>query len=320
MRSNFRTMICLLPMHAVLGVLACCALGTRAMAQTTAASASAAREPGLEQLGDELRSAISALADAGAFGAVRLEDLHLDLRIPAHRMNDLGLVVDSAYPAQDGVLVLGVTPGLQAGKMGVRAGDRIVAINTVSLSGGDQAVARLREVVAGLPDRAAIALTVSRGGQPLELKGAVSSRRLPAMRLQVGEATTTADATARPAAGCGRISDFDVAPRQRQLHAARVLTIDGQLAGPSDSHVFRVGAGSHTLEVGERIDPKYLPFNDRQRQAGERGHAGKKLEVVVAPNTTLMIAARLIPAKLGDWRGGAYWEPVMWKSSEEACP
>ena len=146
------------------------------------------------------------------------------------------------------------------------------------------------------------------------------------MRLVLGDATATMPATPTHATiaslsdpdTCGRISDFDVAPRQQQLHGARVLSIDGKAAGPTTSHVFRVTAGTHTLEVGERIDARYLPFNDRQRQAGTKTGT-KTLQVDVPPNTTLLVAARLNADKVREWQHAAYWDPVVWKSASERC-
>lgn len=305
-----------------MGVGVAAATFAQAPAGTSESMSTVVHSQAPEKLANEVRSAISGLADAGAFGATAVQDLHLDLAIPAQRVSDLGLLVDSGRISRDGVLVVGVTPGLQAESMGLRGGDRILSFNQVQLAGVDSAVQRLRDTVAGLPDRADVALTIERSGRQSRVTGTVSSRRLPAMRLLVGNA----DAEQSPlvpvspdVAGCGRLSDFDVAPRQRQLHAARVLSIDGKLAGPTDAHVFRVGAGRHTLEVGERIDPKYLPFNDRQRQAGVGARGGKSLQVDVPANTTLLIAAKLNAKALADWRSAAYWEPVVWKAVVEAC-
>jgi len=299
-----------------------------ANAQEAATNASHESDAVLKaRLTAELRATISMLAESGAFGNVPADQVHLDVALPAQRVSDLGLLVDSASDRRDGVRVLGVTPGEQAQKMGVRGGDLITAVNGISLAQRDHAAGELRRIVDALPDQADVSFDLLRTfGHPITVRGVVTSRRLPPMRLILGDATTTMPATAAPATAatptdpnaCGRISDFDVAPRQQQLHGARVLSIDGRAAGPSDSHVFRVTAGTHTLEVGERIDARYLPFNDRQRQAGTKTGT-KTLQVDVPADTTLLVAARLNADKQRQWQQAAYWDPVVWKTANERC-
>jgi len=294
-----------------------------ANAQSSATAASSDADAALKaRLAAELRATVSTLAENGAFGNVPTDQVHLDVSVPAQRVSDLGLLVDSASDRRDGVRVLGVTPGEQAQKIGVRGGDIIVAVDGTSLVQRERAATELRRIVDALPERADLSIDVVRDGQPLTLHGTVTSRQLPPMRLVLGDASSSAASSANaPVAetdACGRISDFDVAPRQQQLHGARVLSIDGRAAGPTMSHVFRVSTGAHTLEVGERIDARYLSFNDRQRQAGSPT-GSKTLHVDVPPNTTLLIAARLNAGKQREWQHAAYWDPVVWKTAEEGC-
>lgn len=123
-------------------------------------------------------------------------------------------------------------------------------------------------------------------------------------------------ADGQPEAGgeaCGRISTFEVAPRQEKLHDATIISVDGQLPGPRNADAWRVSAGHHVLQVGERIDSRYLSFNDRQRNSGDRY---KTLEIDVPANTTLLVAARLDSSR---WDNGNYWQPVVWKEVSEPC-
>jgi len=144
------------------------------------------------------------------------------------------------------------------------------------------------------------------------------------MNLAITSATVLCVALALPACAmaaadeadheaCGRISTFDVAPRQEKLHEATVISVDGELPGPRNADSWRVSAGHHVLKVGERIDSRYLDLNDRQRNAGRRY---KTLEVEVPADTTLMIAARLESSR---WNNGDYWQPVVWKEVGEPC-
>lgn len=112
---------------------------------------------------------------------------------------------------------------------------------------------------------------------------------------------------------CGRISTFEVAPRQEKLHDATIISVDGQLPGPRNADAWRVSAGHHVLEVSERIEPRYLSFNERLRNSGTRY---KRLEIDVPADTTLLIAARLDSSR---WDNGNYWQPVVWKEVSEPC-
>ena len=166
---------------------------------------------------------------------------------------------------------------------------------------------------------------MQRDGKERSLSGTLASVYVPAARLIVGDAAQAASGATAPAAAataeaavrdCARISDFDVAPRQQALHGAIIISIDGSLPGPHGATSFRVRPGPHVLQVAERIESRYLPFNDRLRNSSDRY---KTLRVDVPPNTTTLVAARLIPDKVNNWQNGAYWEPVAWKQAAEAC-
>jgi hypothetical protein len=280
----------------------------------------------------ELRAVMTELVEAGAFGNQPSRQISLAVDTPAERVNNLGLLVDSAREHRDGVHVFGVTPGGGAERMGVRAGDVLVAVNGRSLADNADAATSLRSGVDGVPDGGALAFDVRRDGRALSLSGALSSVDLPPMRLTVGSGTLVASnaggaatgtvaagaAGAVPpvASGCGRISDFDSAPRQQQLHKAKIISIDGALPGPSGASSYRVAAGSHTVKVGEQIENRYLSFNDRARMANDDY---KTLHIDVPADTTVLVAARLNEDKRSDPRNGGYWDPVAWKQIPEGC-
>jgi hypothetical protein len=127
-------------------------------------------------------------------------------------------------------------------------------------------------------------------------------------------------AAAEPAAasGCGRISIFDVAPRSEDLYRAKLMNIDGQLAGPSGAKSFKLPAGKHVLQVAELINSDQ--FNDVQlRQRDMRPNPYKDLVVDVQPNTTYLLAARLVPERRNYITDGSYWEPVIYQQNSESC-
>ncbi|MEO7432817.1 MAG: PDZ domain-containing protein [Dokdonella sp.] len=280
----------------------------------------------------ELRAVMTELVEAGAFGDQPSQQISLAVETPGERVNTLGLLVDSAHAHRDGLHVFGVTPGGGAERIGLRAGDVVVAMNGHSLTDNANAASDLRRGVDLLPDGGVLAFDVRRGGRALALSGALTSVYLPPMRLTVGSgtqlasnagvdmaavatATSTGETTASTS-GCGRISDFDSAPRQQKLHGAKIISIDGALPGPTGSSSYRVTAGSHTVKIGEQIESRYLSFNDRARMANDDY---KTLRIDVPADTTVLVAARLNEDHRSDPRNGAYWDPVAWKQIPEGC-
>jgi len=282
-----------------------------------------------QRLREDLRVLLLDMVQSGAFGETSPEQIAISIEEPQQRVGSLGVLVDSASAerARDGLRVLATTPGGNAERMGLRAGDVLLSMNGTELrnlgSGSDgsaQAAARLRDEVNALGDGEALAFDVRRDGRTLAVKGALVSTWLPAMRLTIGSGVALAasdNGRATAAGGCGRISIFDVAPRQQDLHAATLNQIDGRLAGVSGQTSFRVPAGVHVLEVGEAIENRYLSINDRQRNSAPNRY--KTLTVNVAANTTYFVAARLNPERRNEWKDGAFWEPVVWRESNESC-
>jgi hypothetical protein len=278
-----------------------------------------------QRVREELRAVLTDLVASGAFGDQPPQQISLDVDAPAQRVSNLGLLVDSAHGHPDGLHVVGVTPGGGAERIGLRAGDVVVALNGRQLLNNADAATELRRTVDDLPNGSALAFDVSRDGRTLAMSGALASVELPAMHLTIGGSVAAASGGSRPAAGavgsagCGRISDFDVAPRQQQLHTAKIIAIDGVTPGPTGTKAYRVEAGSHVLKVSEQIENRYLSFNDRSRRSGMSGERYKTLTVDIAPDTTTLIAARLNEDKRDEPRNGAYWDPVAWKQVPEAC-
>lgn len=286
-----------------------------------------------QRLHEELRLLLLDMIESGAFGQTPVEQISLSIDAPAERAGGLGLLVDSssAAAAADGLHVLGVTPGGSASRMGLRSGDLILAVNDVGLAGlgADsagrvRAAERLREQVSELEDGAALNFRIVRAGEQTTVSGRMVSTWIPALHLTVGSGTAVASAqdaqgsSASSNLGCGRVSIFDVAPRQRDLHAAALISIDGDRSPFAGQTTFRLSAGHHVLKVAERIDGRYLGFNDRLRNSGPDSRY-KTLSIEVAPNTTYLLAARLNKDQRNVWQDGAYWDPVIWSETAEAC-
>lgn len=252
---------------------------------------------------------------------------HFDISEPARDVDNLGVVVNSNDSGEGGLAVMAVTPGSAAAKMGVHSGDRLVSVNgeTLTALGHDdddrpRAVAALRSAIARVGDGGRLSLTVDRDGRRIAFDGTLQRLRLPALQLSIGDGVQVASnaaTTSMPSAGCGRISEFDVAPRQQHLHRAQLIAIDGTSPGPSGSPSFQLSVGRHSLTVAEEIDDRYLSFNSRFRNSGNDRY--KKIDVDVKPNTTYFLAARLNMDKVSQWRDGAYWDPALWLEKNERC-
>src|SRR3546814_608717 len=77
-------------------------------------------------------AALLHLAERGALGSF---DQPLAISRPAQVRYELGAVVDVRKPDPRGIEVLAVTPDGAAARMGLKTGDRLVAINDRSLDG-----------------------------------------------------------------------------------------------------------------------------------------------------------------------------------------
>jgi len=300
----------------------------------TVHSSAGASLPVEQRLREELSVVMMDLIQSGAIGATSPQQIALDVDAPPQKVSNLGLLVDSKGGADDGLHVLAVTPGGNAERMGLRAGDVLLALNGASLSSTDGATT-LRHTVDALPDGGRLDFNVRRNGRSENVGGKSASLYLPAMHLSVGAGTALAsNGGANMAAGaqsgsyardprdmsqgCGRINDFDTAPSGQRLHKARIISIDGTTPGPHGSQAFRVSAGPHVLKVSEQIPSRYFSFNDRQRNA-QVGGGYKTLSVDVAPDTTYLVAARLNEDQRDNPANGAYWDPVVWNQVPETC-
>ncbi len=295
---------------------------------TTLATVNAVSPATVQRVREEMHQMLMRLATSGALGS-HPEQVALSIDEPEQRAVNLGLLVDAtnATNARDGLRVLGATPGSTAEQLGVRAGDVLVAVNGRSLRelGADDhgralAATTLRSDIESLPDGSSLQLDVVRSGTHLALNGSVQAVTLPAVRLGLGATMpAVADQAGSPtnATGCGRISMQDLAPRQQSLYGALILTIDGNTPGPHTVKKFRVTAGTHEIEVAERIPTSSMGLGEI---AAMRSNTLKKLTVTVAPNTTVLIAARFNQDRATRLKEGDYWDPVAWKEVAESCP
>ncbi|GIX34655.1 MAG: hypothetical protein KatS3mg126_0434 [Lysobacteraceae bacterium] len=285
---------------AALAVLVLLAWSPRPMAAGPAAEGGS----GAAALGmiDDAVLALSTLRDDPA-QPLRVEQ-------PARVRLELGAVIDPR-PADGGPpAVMAVTPGKAAARMGLAAGDRIVAADGEALEGPD-AGERLRATLAA--SHGMLRLEVLRAGRRLAVSGHLDRVALPAYRLEIQPEPAAAG-------GCGRVSTFLRPPASESLYPAVLHTVDGRLFGSLDATVLRLPAGRHVLRISEAIGAeRFDAMQNRRRLAAQRSERFKHLEIEVEPDTKYHLAVRFHPERVDPVRDQAYWEPVIWKRTHEPC-
>lgn len=231
--------------------------------------------------------------------------------VPAVLQWSLGLVVDGRGSGEAGVRVVALSPEGAAERMGVRVGDRLLAVNGESLV-GVQAPSVLfeRAVAAGDGE---VRLEVERDGMPLALAG----RADDAMPVQGAAAAQ---------ASCGYVSTVGVQPRtSRNIFQAEITQINGESAPLRSLNRYQVPAGRNVVVVREFVDRHLLPNADIRRihrvQRREGTRAYKVLVVDVEPGTRYSIGAEWLPERMSpdEIRDHDWWQPVVWESRAEEC-
>lgn len=222
----------------------------------------------------------------------------------------LGIVADGRRAGEEGVLVVAVSPDSAGERMGVRVGDRLLAVNGRRLAG---ALAPNALIAEALAERSEIRLELERNGETLSLAG------------DAGDAAAVAQVQPQ-ADGCGHVSTVGSPPRlTRNIFDAEITQINGESTPLEPNNRYRVPAGRQVLVVRESIDRHRLDPVQRERisrmQGREGGRAYKTLVIDVEPGLRYTIGAELLPDRLDTQsiRANAWWQPVAWESRPEAC-
>lgn len=260
---------------------------------------------------NEFETALLRLADAGALPSVGQA---LVVERSPHLRYELGAVIDVRDAQEGGLPVLAVSPESAASRIGLTAGDRLIAMNEVSFtSSGNNAQAFREALASGQGD---LQLKVRRGDSTLALAGRADVRVVPPFRLEMGDGATGGSATP----GCGRVSLVLRPPVSKFMFPVALHEIDGRLGGPLDTEVFRLSAGRHVLKLSELIDGnRFTGVENRDRRQLFRYEQFKYLEIDVQPNTTYRLGVRFIKEHKGEIRSQKYWEPVVWSEASESC-
>lgn len=259
------------------------------------------------------REVETALLRAAESGTLPASNNATTLRRDARIRYELGAVVDVRHANASGLPVLAVTPGSAASRLGLRAGDRLLAINGRKV--GTETTQLQQAIDAG---GGKLAASWSRAGKRLTANDTADAVAVPAYQLVVGGSHGT---------GCGFVSDKQgVVPKSQHIFDAFITRIDGRSTPLGGKHEYELSVGEHVLTVMERVDSNRLTTGQRKRmhlshRLKTAVQSYKTLVVDVKPNTTYRIGVRLHTDKLDNdsIRRNAYWEPVVWETRSQAC-
>ncbi len=198
-----------------------------------AAAAAGSDQQAEEALARAVEEAVSATYQAGALAGNALSFYR-----PAQRRVELGAVVDARASDGGGLPVLAITPNGFAERVGMRKGDRLMAINTNAV----RDAASLRAAIQQATGSDQIAVDIVRDGTSRQLVGAADVRELPAFTLSIA-----AQSEAVETAGCGFVSGG--ARRNDDVVRVAIEQVNGQPADQDLMGRVQLPAGSHRLVV-----------------------------------------------------------------------
>lgn len=257
----------------------------------------------------------AALQNLAAHNALGPAGTPLTVSRPAQVRYELGAVVDVRKPTPQGLEILAVTPDGAAARLGLKAGDRLLALNGKRLDINPASGDALKDAMQAGNGR--LKVLASRDGARIEASGQADVVGLPAYALTIGGAGGRT--------GCGFVSYNHLPPRSENVFPAIITTIDGRSTPLGEVNRLRVDGGRHVLTVQEFIpDHRLSATQNRQRYLMKReqmARAYKPLVVDIRPGTHYRIGARLRKDKLdrASIRANAYWEPVVWEQVEGQC-
>ncbi|SIP92584.1 PDZ domain-containing protein [Solilutibacter tolerans] len=259
------------------------------------------------------REVETALVRAAESGTLSTTGHTTTLRSQARVRYELGAVVDVRNANASGLPVLAVTPGSAASRLGLQAGDRLLAINGRKV--GTQASQLQQAIDAG---GGKLAASWSRAGKQLAANDTADAVAIPAFQLVVGDTNSK---------GCGFVSDQQgVVPKSEDTYRGEITRIDGRSTPLAGLYQYELPTGRHVLTIAEKIDRHRMSLRvQRTAHLANRlktaAQSYKTLVIDVKPNTSYLIGVRLLEDKLDNdsIRRNAYWEPVIWETRAQAC-
>ncbi len=292
-----------------------------------------------ERLNQAIRAMLISLAQDPLFAD---EDMELVFSQQPEALINLGVVYgDTRDPAinSDGLPVVAVTPGSTAAAMGLRAGDRIVTMNTETLLGLGQddsntsrAVGRVQNLLQRIPANDLVTVTVMRNDEARTLSAPLQKWQLPRVELALtmpiddeppdqlilgaptGSGAGGRDQDLRQA--CGTLSLYDPPPHEFDLYPAYLMGINADNGGAIMRGFQYLRPGNYRLLISDLIPSSELRIKhtrfEKRRQAQE-------LNLQVTDGMVYHVAAKLLFDRKQQADHDEYWEPVVWRSEPGHC-
>lgn len=239
---------------------------------------------------------------------------NLTIEEPARSFYHFGAVLDKSFA------VITVTPGSDAQRAGVKAGDKLMAVNGRMFNNDD--IAQVLAYMNDLQDGDTISVQVKRGAGQLTFSSIVKRQTLPAWRLQLNPDNPQA-VSEMAATDCGFVSVFYNPPLSLHKHALAIneikaIDFKGSLFFRAQEQVLKVPAGDIELTVQELISSDAIKRyrSDLQRR---KSNATKTFKLKIEPNTVYHLAAEYFADKSERQDKKDYWQPIVWKTTERSC-
>ena len=232
---------------------------------------------------------------------------------PSRSIYHFGAILDAKF------VVVAVTPESDAAKLGLKEGDKLLAINQQRVS--DSNLADILAKINELADDDALSVQLLRADKQLNLKGTVSRQALPGWRLELLAAGQQNELPA--STSCGYVSVFYNTPTSLRRHPVKINEIDtiGFRAGFSykrTHEVMKVPVGEIQITLQEHIPGNILSRYRGDLRARNFGSV-KTLTLKVEPDTVYHLAAEYFPNPNDRSSRDAYWQPVVWKTTARDC-
>ena len=239
---------------------------------------------------------------------------NLIIEEPARSFYHFGAVLDKSFT------VITITPGSDAQRAGVKAGDKLMAVNGRTFNNDD--IARVLAYMNDLQDGDTISVQVKRGADHMAFSSTVKRQTLPAWRLQLNPDNPNA-AAEMPATDCGYVSVFYSPPLSLHKHALgineiKAIGFKGGLFFRAQEQVLKVPVGDIEMTVQELISSDAIKRyrSDLQRR---KSNATKTFKLKIEPNTVYHLAAEYFADKSERQDKKDYWQPIVWKTTERSC-
>jgi len=274
----------------------------------------------LEQLQTNIKGTLLAISKNEANAGNEISNFHYTLELPSSMNTNLGLVLDlSNY--QDGYEIISISPGSTAEELPLEVGDKLVSINNTKLDKNDSE-ATINQLVQVTPGQE-FSLTIASNEKVKKISTKVKGQFIPSIKLEIGASLDKENShikrsdidesnNEKTSELCGQVSVFFRPPEAKNIYPASISKIDDDSRKRNRS-TFRVPVGKHTIYLHEYIDDPIFPIRRKMLQRA------KPIEINVEANKTYYLGASFIRSKRLKTAKQEYWEPVVWRVSDQNC-